>query len=184
MLQAVRTSRIAVRGEMPRGVLPRTILELDLSRVRGKLIERASGREKISPPIRLDRIDPAVADYRKFLYLNLKYQNFPVAPSYDIDEVWHQHVLFTRQYHPDCVSIFGQMLHHVPHFGRAERNEEEDTRILDNTRGLWVKEFGIVPASYEGMTVRTSDGAWSGNVDLSVLSDQAYWNEQRAVLLS
>ncbi len=155
--------------EYAKGVLPPPIAQMDLSSIKEKLIERATGgREKDCPPVPLERLDEALMDYRRYLFLNLKYPGFPVAPSYDIDEVWHQHILFTRRYGADCERIFGGMRHHIPHFGRQKRNPVEDVRILDNTRGLWQSEFGFVPKSYEGMTALTSDNGWSGNVDLSV----------------
>jgi hypothetical protein len=75
------------------------------------------------------------------------------------------------------------MRHHVPHFGRNAGNPEEDTRILDNTRALWKREFGFVPKSYDGMTALTSDNGWSGNIDLSK-TDPNFWDAQTAVLRS
>jgi hypothetical protein len=167
--------------EYLRGILPLSLVGLNLESVRGKLIERAEyGREKDSPPVPLERLDDAILDYKRYLFLNLKYPGFPVAPSYDIDEVWHQHILFTRKYAADCQNIFGEMRHHVPHFGRDSRNPEEDTRILNNTRALWEKEFGYVPKSYEGMTALTSDNGWSGNVDLTAVFTP--WPAQLALL--
>ena len=169
------------RTEFKRGVLPASISQLDLGLIKEKLIERAQfGREKDSPPISLERLDEAIVDYRRYLFLNLKYPGFPVAPSYDIDEVWHQHILFTRKYAADCQSIFGEMRHHVPHFGRGVRNLEDDMRILDNTRALWKKEFGYTPKSYKDMTALTSDNGWSGNVDLT--GTFMPWTAQMALL--
>lgn len=155
---------------LPKGQLTSTIADMDLSLIREKLVERATaGREKDCPPVQLESLDTAIQDYRGYLFLNLKYPGFPIAPSYDIDEVWHQHILFTKRYSEDCHRIFGEMRHHVPHFGRQTRGVEEDKIILDNTRNLWKDEFGYVPDSYEGMTALTSDNGWSGNVDLTKL---------------
>lgn len=35
-------------------------------------------------------------------------------PSNDIDEVWHQHILYTRKYAEDCKRFIGFFLHHEP----------------------------------------------------------------------
>jgi len=156
-----------LRTQHERGVLPLSVAELDLSLIEEKLIERAQfGRESRCPPVPLKDLPDVIQDYKKYLFLNLKYHGFPIAPSYHIDEVWHQHILFTKKYADDCEQIFGEIRHHVPHFGRDVRNPEEDMRILDDTRALWMSEFGVVPKSYEGMTALTSDNGWSGNVDL------------------
>lgn len=161
---------VTERTEYAKGVLPLAIAQLDLDQVREKLVERAQyGREKDAPPVPLNFLDEAIQDYKHYLFLNLKYPSFPIAPSYHIDEVWHQHILFTKKYAADCKSIFGEMRHHVPHFGRGVRNLEEDMRILGDTHVLWVKEFGAVPSSYDGMTALTSDNGWSGNVDLTTM---------------
>ena len=164
-----------------KGYLPDSIQKLDLSLVRGKLEERARlGREVPVPPVPLSLLDEAIEDYRHFWALNLRYPGFPIVPSETIDEVWHQHILFTQQYAADCAAIFGEFRHHVPHFGRAQRNLEEDKRLLCNTLELWAKEYGAIPASYDGMTALTCEGGWSGNVDLtgSFLS----WEAQALIL--
>lgn len=149
-------------------VIPTAIRDLDLSIIHGKLTDRATtGREIINPPVALDNLDQAVEDYRKFLALCEQFRGFPIVPSYDIDEVWHQHVLFTEQYRNDCDAVFGKFFDHVPYFGRNEANVEEDDRVLINTRELWEKVYGYIPASYEGMTAPTSSGGWSGTVDLT-----------------
>lgn len=167
-LLATTVSAHAVRDDLPKGELTEAIALMDMIPIKDKLIERAtSGREKDNPPVKLEDIDEAIMDYRRYLFLNLRYPGFPIAPSYDIDEVWHQHILFTRRYGTDCQKIFGEMRHHIPHFGRKDRRVEEDKRILDKTRALWEAEFGFIPKSYEGMTALTSDNGWSGNVDLT-----------------
>jgi hypothetical protein len=162
--------------------IPSVIRDLDLTVVRGKLIDRATkGREIINPPIALDKIDQAVEDYRKFLALCLEFPGFPIVPSYDMDEVWHQHVLFTAKYREDCNTVFGQFFEHVPYFGRTESNVDEDDRVLTNTRSLWEKVYGYIPDSYEGMTAPTSSGGWSGTVDLTA-SNFMPWAEQERIL--
>lgn len=161
--------------------LPDSIQELDLSLVRGKLEERARlGREVSAPPVPLALLDEAIEGYRRFLTLNLRYPGFPIVPSEIIDEVWHQHALFTEMYAADCTAIFGEFRHHVPHFGRARRNVEQDKQLLRNTLELWAKEFGAIPASYDGMTALTCESGWSGNVDLT--SNFLSWEEQALIL--
>lgn len=177
-----RLTVVSINSNYERGVFSPEIASLDLTLIKEKLIERAlSGREITSPPVALDVLDQAIEDYKGYLYLNLRYPGFPIAPSYDIDEVWHQHILFTRKYAADCQVIFGEMRHHVPHFGRDSKSPEQDVIILDNTRDLWKQEFGYVPDSYEGMTALTSDNGWSGNVNL-IGVDDSFWETQASIL--
>ncbi|WP_314410156.1 glycine-rich domain-containing protein [Streptomyces sp. DSM 40484] len=167
---------------MDRIEIPDSIRELDLTVVRGKLADRATrGREVTNPPVALDSLDQAVEDYRKFLALCEQFRGFPIVPSYDMDEVWHQHVLFTEKYRTDCTTVFGEFFEHVPYFGRAEANVEEDDVVLTNTRALWEKVYGYIPASYEGMTAPTSSGGWSGTVDLTNGKFMS-WAEQEKIL--
>lgn len=84
----------------------------------------------------------AVKWYKRFLALAAKYPERTLIPSVLVDEVWHQHVLDTRQYPEDCKAIFGEFLHHNPYFGSTE----EGARLLDMafaaTNELYRIEFG------------------------------------------
>lgn len=60
-----------------------------------------------------DRLRAAEQDYRNFL-AQAKSRMKRLAPSADVDEVWHTHIIFTQQYHADCELYFGYYLHHLP----------------------------------------------------------------------
>ena len=56
-------------------------------------------------------------EYRRFLYLAAA-AGHPVSPPPEIDEAWHTHILFTRNYWDDfCKDILGRPLHHDPDIG-------------------------------------------------------------------
>jgi hypothetical protein len=40
--------------------------------------------------------------------------NFVSMPSQVVDDLWHEFILFTRQYQKFCKMAFGQYLHHTP----------------------------------------------------------------------
>ncbi|MFF5004767.1 glycine-rich domain-containing protein [Streptomyces phaeochromogenes] len=161
--------------------IPAAIRDLDLSLIGGKLKDRATeGREATCPPVELDKLDQAIEDYRLFLAMCQKYPGFPIVPSFDIDEVWHQHVLFTEKYREDCQATFGRPFEHVPYFGRVVADKGQDSRIFENTLALWKQEYGQVPASYAGMADLTCSGGWSGTVDLT--GNFMSWDEQAKVL--
>lgn len=81
--------------------------------------------------------------YRNFLYLQYKYPDEILAPSEDIDEFWHNHILDTKQYKLDCEKIFGKYLDHYPYFGIDGATTMDDlNNSFARTQELHAKEFG------------------------------------------
>ncbi len=62
----------------------------------------------------LKEAERALKLYKNFLWLFKLYPQEQWVPSRIIDEVWHNHILHTREYHRDCHAIFGYYLHHAP----------------------------------------------------------------------
>jgi hypothetical protein len=62
----------------------------------------------------------AEAGYRRFLALKYVCPTASLRPSDDVDEIWHQHILNTRQYAKDCSGLFGGFLHHQPEKQRPD----------------------------------------------------------------
>ena len=115
-------------------------------------IDFSSIAEKLcsADPLLCRKWSPAEAEvalqyYKNFLFLNKKYlDEFPIIPPMlEVDEIWHHHILDTRQYINDCNQIFGYYFHHHPYFGT--RNHA-DTANLDTafqlTQKLHESEFG------------------------------------------
>lgn len=109
--------------------------ELDLNYVAEMMIHRENWDEQ--------EAYKAVIRYKKFLKLLCKYSDIPLAPVPDIDEVWHTHILHTKNYTRDCLDIFGKFAHHTPVQEGDARMEE----VLDNTTKLYWKEYN---ESYTG----------------------------------
>lgn len=78
--------------------------------------------------------------YKNFLWLQKKYIGTPLVPTREIDECWHNHILFTRLYVRDCLQIFGHYLHHDP-FPIGQDTTELIQDYL-NTKTLYEAEFG------------------------------------------
>ncbi|MDI3312438.1 MAG: glycine-rich domain-containing protein-like, partial [Thermoanaerobacterium sp.] len=79
--------------------------------------------------------------YIKFLYLCKTYPDKPITPTYEIDEMWHLHMLHPRSYYNDCMSYFGTILDHNAGFGKEEEEYEVLIDMYDETKNLWNKEF-------------------------------------------
>lgn len=82
------------------------VLNFDLSPIRKRLQAQSLLSESL--------IDLALLEYRRFMALvALEKKMFPMC-SPEIDEVWHTHLLFTRNYSQFCERVFGEFLHHEP----------------------------------------------------------------------
>jgi hypothetical protein len=71
----------------------------------------------------------------KFLYLCVNSNGFICSPSNRIDKVWHNFILFTRDYKNFCDEYLGVFIHHNPTDGA-------DALAYMNTRELAEIEFG------------------------------------------
>jgi hypothetical protein len=70
-------------------------------------------------------------DTKRFLYL-CAISEEPLAPTEQIDEVWHNFILYTRDYVDFCDTHFGFFLHHIP-WSKAEV-AQSDGSIVRKTR--------------------------------------------------
>jgi hypothetical protein len=59
------------------------------------------------------RAQTAVLEYRRFL-IRCATNPGGNVPTEDADAIWHAHLLFTRQYHADCMRVAGYFIHHEP----------------------------------------------------------------------
>lgn len=55
----------------------------------------------------------AVFEYRKFMMMIALEPQRDYAMSEAIDEIWHQHILDTRDYGAMCEALVGGMIHHI-----------------------------------------------------------------------
>jgi len=55
----------------------------------------------------------AIDEYKKFVYLGMV-SDFNVTPSKIIDQVWHEHQLFTQAYRNFCGEVLGRNFDHNP----------------------------------------------------------------------
>lgn len=107
----------------------------DMLEAAGRAAGPLGGLDKPAREYVLDR-------YRKFLALAKRYPKERLAPTADIDEMWHLHMLMPRAYAKDCEEYFGHILDHNGGFGRKSGEVAELKRIFDRTGELWASEFG------------------------------------------
>lgn len=80
--------------------------------------------------------------YKNYLLLIKKYPDKIIPPSKQIDEFWHEHILHTKQYHKDCLQIFGHYLHHEPGDGKTETYQSFMKVFDEVTQELYFLEYG------------------------------------------
>lgn len=82
----------------------------------------------------------AIRKYKNFLVLRYKYPKTSLVPTKEIDEVWHAHILHTKEYTKDCQRFFGKYLHHNPASGASEEKKRLK-KSYENTTKLYWEEF-------------------------------------------
>ncbi|MEO8670550.1 MAG: TIGR04222 domain-containing membrane protein [Tahibacter sp.] len=89
----------------------------------------------------------AVEEYRRFCFLALA-AGHPVTPGADVDEVWHQHLLDTRDYWgPWCTSVLCANLHHEPTRG-GNMDARKHYAQYSHTLASYQRFFGPPPARF------------------------------------
>ena len=118
------------------------INSMDFSLIRGK---HTSDDRLLCRQWSAIEIEVGIQYYKNFLFLNKKHiENYPVIPpSLETDEIWHHHILDTRQYTKDCDNIFGYYFHHYPYFGtRGQVDKSNLGTAFEITQQLHEIEFG------------------------------------------
>jgi hypothetical protein len=60
-----------------------------------------------------EKCDDLISQYKQFLFIAAT-SNESETPTQEVDEVWHEHILFTRDYFDDWTKILGKTIHHAP----------------------------------------------------------------------
>lgn len=123
-------------------LMMRGIEDLDLGMIKRKLMDPEEGEGWSA-----EFCDLVGREYARFLSLTRAYPDLAIVPSGPVDKFWHNHILDTQQYGPDCERVFGFFLHHFPYFGmRGSEDAENLTRSWEMTIDVYVKHFGTPPA--------------------------------------
>lgn len=92
----------------------------------------------------LDFTDRVVEEYRRFA-LMAKVLGHPVSPSDAVDQVWHAHMLNSRDYWGRfCTDVLGSPLHHDPNPGGADATRRHRQQY-ENTLAAYERVFGAPP---------------------------------------
>jgi hypothetical protein len=111
-------------------------------------------RETVAQAWTADRLAAAESEYRRMLGVKVAYPDVDLVPSADVDEIWHAHILHTRQYAADCQALFGHFLHHEPNDGE-DATQVVMAEAVANTRRLYLSRFGVDHAASGRCTGKT-----------------------------
>ena len=113
--------------------LVKRIDAVDLTKVRMYLINR----QKMDP----HRVDVLIREYRRYLVLCVVNPKTRKPISREVDEVWHSHIMFTRDYTTMGNDVFGRYFHHKPAITEEECLQRGDL-YEENTRKEYLTVFG------------------------------------------
>jgi hypothetical protein len=86
----------------------------------------------------------AIAEYKKFVYLGV-ISDFSVTPSKIIDQVWHEHILFTQGYHDFCENVIHYRFDHNPELLPSPEQINVFSAQYKDTLALYKTEFNMDP---------------------------------------
>jgi hypothetical protein len=89
-----------------------------------------------------DEYTEAFTELKKYVAISKLYGKPLWMPSTRVDAVWHQFILFTRDYTKFCEEYHGQYLHHNPDI---PSRRVEDTQSRHNLHTLYHRTFGEMP---------------------------------------
>lgn len=86
----------------------------------------------------------AISEYKKFVFLGVV-SDFAVTPSKIIDQVWHEHILFSKAYREFCTDVIQFEFNHNPElFPMTDQTNIFNAQYLD-TLALYQTEFAMNP---------------------------------------
>ena len=98
----------------------------------------------------------AIAEYKRFLYLGMV-SDFPVTPSRVIDQVWHEHLLFSRAYREFCRDVLGREFDHNPELLASDDQTGIFQSQYEATLDLYETEFHMEPPAEIWSTPKFKD---------------------------
>ncbi len=86
----------------------------------------------------------AIHEYKKFVYLGVA-SDTSVTPPKVIDQVWHEHLLFTRAYRDFCRDVLGRDFDHNPELVQSKNQTDLFQAQYAATLALYEWEFDREP---------------------------------------
>lgn len=85
-----------------------------------------------------------IEEYKRFCFLAATVDH-PVTPSDQVDQAWHLHLTYSRDYWERFCPVLGRQLHHGPTAGGADEQHRYFTQYAETLRS-YERVFGSPPA--------------------------------------
>lgn len=105
----------------------------DIRRIKAKLVKDGS--------CTAEEVEALEVQYKRYLAASMSRPDLRIPISVQVDKMWHQHILFTRDYAAMCEAACGRFVHHKPSETEAELARVEG-EYLNNTLPLLRAMFG------------------------------------------
>jgi len=97
---------------------------------------------------KLSDINELIYEYLKFMKLMQRYPSVRFSPSEMVDQVWHEHILFTKEYRKFCKKHFGSYVNHNPTVpGYSTATASDDQRSYVNSLYFYELHFKSTPST-------------------------------------
>lgn len=87
-----------------------------------------------------DEYEKSFSEFKKYLKLIILGHKNIAMTSRSVDLIWHQFILFTKEYHEFCNRFFGRYLHHVPETESRPIKSEDKNKIFDAYANVFNEE--------------------------------------------
>lgn len=91
-------------------------------------------------------LENSLTRYKQFLYLKVKFPDRFLVPCYDIDLIWHTHMLNPVQYASDTMRIVGETLHHddsVTERGEGSKLHIGGQETMNNWNSIFKEKYKL-----------------------------------------
>jgi len=99
--------------------------------------------QKANPEWSTVKINLLIEEYKQFMYL-AGTSDEDCTPSQDVDKVWHEHILFTKDYYDYCNNIIGKIIHHKPE--RENDDSKKYEKAFEKTNAKKKAAFKPAPS--------------------------------------
>lgn len=120
------------------------------------LLEAASRSDDVPKDWSREQHERSLARYLKWLRLKQLHPHARLAPTRDIDVMWHLHMLAPVAYNRDCRQLFGRTLDHNGGFGKGAGELPQLQEVFTHTALMWEEAYGE-PYREDGQYMRDGD---------------------------
>jgi hypothetical protein len=130
-----------------------TSMEVQISCDLIRAAKLSEGETKDWSPL---QIRETVERYNKYFALMAENPGRCVAPTREIDAIWHLHMQSPCAYYRDCIAACGHIIDHNGGFGHSEDELPKLMAVFEDTAARWEQKYGVPYRTRQGPTSATN----------------------------